>query len=94
MMTEHTNLALLDRRRGPGRPTGPRGSTNARDGELSDEQFTWILAIDNYRRTNNVAFPTWTEVLDLLKYLGYRCVAETGEFPLNPPPCDRSRQRI
>jgi len=34
------------------------------------------MAIDEYKRANARPFPTWTEVLELIKALGYRKVAE------------------
>ena len=38
--------------------------------------------MDEYKRVNCRPFPTWTEVLDLVLYLGYRKVAPLGEFRL------------
>ena len=65
----------LDRRRGPGiRRTDDRKS--AEEGNMSDEQFEFLMAIDEYKRNNSRPFPTWTEVLELIKALGYRKVAE------------------
>ncbi len=46
---------------------------------MTDEQFAFIMAIDEYKRVNNRPFPTWTEVLEVIKHLGYRRVAEVGE---------------
>lgn len=65
----------LDRRRGPGkRLTEERKS--AEEGHMSDEQFEFVMAIDRYKRKNTRPFPTWTEVLEVIKALGYRKVAE------------------
>jgi len=65
----------LDRRRGPGRRlTDDRKS--AEEGQMSDEQFEFLMAIDEYKRKNTRPFPTWTEVLEVIKALGYRKVAE------------------
>jgi len=64
----------LERRRGPGRRrTDDRRS--AEEGEMSDEQFEFVLAVDTYKRLNNRPFPTWTEILEVVKQLGYRKVA-------------------
>jgi hypothetical protein len=73
----------LERRRGPGRRrTDDR--RNAEEGEMSDEQFEFVLAIDTYKRLNNRPFPTWTEVLEVVKQLGYRKVAaSTIKLPNN-----------
>ena len=65
----------LDRRRGPGRRLSDARKA-AEEGRMSDEQFEFLLAIDEYKRTNSRPFPTWTEVLDVIKALGYRKVAE------------------
>jgi hypothetical protein len=65
----------LDRRRGPGRRRCEDRKT-AEEGEMSDEQLEFLLAIDEYKRKNARPFPTWTEVLEVIKALGYRKVAE------------------
>lgn len=65
----------LDRRRGPGRRRTDERRC-AEEGEMNDEQFEFIMAIDEYKRANNRPFPTWTEVLEVIKALGYRKVAE------------------
>lgn len=65
----------LDRRRGPGRRLSDERKA-AEEGRMSDEQFQFLLAIDEYKRSNSRPFPTWTEVLDVIKALGYRKVAE------------------
>jgi hypothetical protein len=65
----------LDRRRGPGhRRTEERRV--AEEGEMTDEQFEFLMAIDQYKRSNQKPFPTWTEVLEIIKAMGYRKVAE------------------
>ena len=48
----------------------------AEEGEMNEEQFAFIQAINEYKRVNGKPFPTWTEVLDILLALGYRKVAE------------------
>lgn len=65
----------LDRRRGPGRRLAD-DRKSAEEGQMSDEQFDFLMAIDEYKRKNARPFPTWTEVLDVIKALGYRKVAE------------------
>jgi len=65
----------LDLRRGPGRRlTNERKS--AEEGQMSDEQFEFLLAIQEYKNKNAKPFPTWTEVLEVIKALGYRKVTE------------------
>jgi hypothetical protein len=60
---------------------------SAEEGQMSDEQFEFLMAIDNYKRKNSRPFPTWTEVLEVIKALGYRKVAE-------PQSLDRSKEAL
>jgi hypothetical protein len=64
----------LERRRGPGRRRSD-DRRSAEEGEMSDEQFEFVMAVDTYKRLNKRPFPTWTEVLEVVKQLGYRKVA-------------------
>ncbi|MBN2590662.1 MAG: hypothetical protein JXA96_12435 [Sedimentisphaerales bacterium] len=71
----------LDRRRGPGRRlTLERKS--AEEGQMNQEQFDFLMAIDEYKQRNSRPFPTWTEVLDVIKALGYRKVAEPQQIEM------------
>jgi len=65
----------FDRRRGPGRRRSDE-RRNAEEGQMSDEQFEFVMAIEQYKRQNARPFPTWTEVLEIIKALGYRKVAQ------------------
>ncbi|MFH1371023.1 MAG: hypothetical protein ABII09_07030 [Planctomycetota bacterium] len=65
----------LDRRRGPGKRRSDDRRT-AEEGQMSDEQFEFLMAINEYKKVNSRPFPTWTEVLEVIKALGYRKVAE------------------
>ncbi len=64
----------LDRRRGPGRRRSEDRKA-AEEGEMTEEQFEFIMAVNEYKRVNSRPFPTWTEVLDVIHALGYRKVA-------------------
>lgn len=64
-----------DRRRGPGHRRSDERRA-AEEGEMTDEQFEFLMAIDQYKKANQRPFPTWTEVLEVVKALGYRKVAE------------------
>ena len=75
----------LERRRGPGRRR-PDSRRSAEEGELSEEQFEFVMAMDEYKRANKRPFPSWTEVLEVIKYLGYRKVAPQGEHVDRPAP--------
>lgn len=61
----------LERRRGPGKRRSEFMKT-AEEGEMSPEQFLFIKAIDAYKRSNNRPYPSWTEVLEVIRKLGYR----------------------
>lgn len=67
----------LERRRGPGRRRTDF-ARSAEEGEMSNEQFLFVTAIDAFKRVNNRPFPTWTEVLEVIRKLGYRktCASE------------------
>jgi len=69
----------LDRRRGPGRRRSD-DRRSAEEGEMTDEQFEFLMAVNEYKRVNKRPFPTWTEVLDVIKALGYRKVAEPEDI--------------
>ena len=71
----------LKRLRGPGRRR-PEFNRNAEEGEFSDEQFLFVAAIDAFKRVNHKSFPTWTEVLEVIRRLGYR---KTMPSELNLP---------
>ena len=61
----------LERRRGPGiRREEDRRA--AEEGEMTDEQFEFVMAVDTYKRANNRPFPTLTEILEVVQALGYR----------------------
>lgn len=65
----------LDRHRGPGRRRSDERK-DAEEGQMSGEQFEFLMAIDEYKRKNTRPFPTWTEVLEIIKALGYRKIAQ------------------
>jgi hypothetical protein len=75
----------LDRRRGPGRRRSDDRKA-AEEGQMSDEQFEFLMAIEEYKRANARPFPTWTEVLEVVKAMGYRKVAD-------PEPLAESKAR-
>ena len=61
----------LERRRGPGRRRTDFMKC-ADEGEMTQEQFLFIMAIDVFKRVNGKTFPTWTDVLEVIRKLGYR----------------------
>ena len=61
----------LERRRGPGRRLTDFVKT-AEEGEMNREQILFLLAIDAFKRVNRKTFPSWTDVLEIIRKLGYR----------------------
>ena len=68
LSTDPTNL---ERRRGPGRRLTDFVKT-AEEGEMNREQYLFLLAIDAFKRVNHKTFPSWTDVLEIIRKLGYR----------------------
>jgi hypothetical protein len=63
----------LERRRGPGRRRAD-DRKSAEEGEMTAEQFEFVMAIETYKKVNKKMFPTWTEVLEVITQLGYKKV--------------------
>ena len=79
--SEDRRRSVVDRRLGLKRHRGPgkRRSDNrksAEEGQMTEEQFEFLMAIEEYKKSNNRPFPTWTEVLEVITALGYRKIAE------------------
>lgn len=69
-MAEETGLHRV---RGPGRRR-PEFNRAAEEGEFTSEQFLFVMAINAFKKANQKSFPTWTEVLEVIRRLGYRKV--------------------
>ena len=50
--------------------------------DYSDEEIDFMGAMDVYKRRSGRQFPTWSEVLEVLRAMGYRKVAEPTEIEL------------
>jgi len=74
----------LERRRGPGIRLSEERKA-AEEGEMTAEQFEFIKAIEAYKRVNKRLFPTWTEVLEVVRQLGYRKVLPREIYLENVP---------
>jgi hypothetical protein len=61
----------LERRRGPGRRLSDF-SRAAEEGELTQEQFLFLMAIEGFKKANGKVYPSWTDVLEVVRLLGYR----------------------
>lgn len=64
----------LERRRGPGRRLSDF-TKKAEEGELTQEQFLFLMAVESFKRANHKQFPSWTDVLEVVRLLGYRKTA-------------------
>lgn len=40
--------------------------------DYSDEEIIFMKAMEQYKRSNRRPFPTWSEVLEVMRSLGYR----------------------
>ncbi len=67
----------LDRRRGPGRRLSDF-TRAAEEGELTQEQFLFVMAIEGFKKANNKVYPSWTDVLEVVRLLGYRKTLESS----------------
>jgi hypothetical protein len=72
----------LDRRRGPGRRRSDF-LRSAEEGEMTPEQFQFLMAINAFKQANDRSFPTWTDVLEVVRKLGYR-KTQNSQFDLGP----------
>ena len=77
--TELERRDAMERRRGPGRRRCD-DRRSAEEGEMTDDQFELIKAIDDYKRINSKPFPSYTEILEIVIALGYRKVAEPSNI--------------
>jgi hypothetical protein len=80
----HDRRVLRDRRSGTDRRGGTDRRHNLRrledqeafqkrveEGDLTLEEIEFVRAVDRYKRKFNRPFPTWSEVLAIIKELGY-----------------------
>lgn len=66
-----TDATGLERRRGRGRRLSDF-TKSAEEGEMNKEQFLFLASIDAFKKGNDKTFPTWTDVLEVVRLLGYR----------------------
>ncbi|MCH8827998.1 MAG: hypothetical protein IID45_00310 [Planctomycetes bacterium] len=48
--------------------------------DYSDDEIEFMREMDDYKRKSGRQFPTWSEVLEVVRSLGYRQVAEPSEI--------------
>ena len=71
--------AGLDRRQQGERRRQVDPTTCERD--YNDEEIEFMKAMDQYKRANRRPFPTWSEVLEVMRALGYRRVETPTALP-------------
>jgi len=74
----------VERRSGKDRRQGERRrqvdpTTCERD--YTEEEIAFMRAMDQYKRANRRPFPTWSEVLEVLRSLGYRKTESPTALP-------------
>jgi hypothetical protein len=83
----------VDRRSGQDRRQGERRrqvDPTTCEKDYNDEEIIFMKAMDQYKRANRRPFPTWSEVLEVLRSLGYRKTEEPTALPGLPvSPSDR-----
>ena len=50
--------------------------------DYSDDEIEFMKAMDDYKRKSGRQFPTWSEVLEVMRSLGYRKVEAPAEIIL------------
>ncbi len=53
-----------------------RAQASPRPDEMPPEVLEFITAIDEYKRSHERPFPSWSEILEILKTLGYEQTLE------------------
>jgi len=48
--------------------------------DYTDDEIDFMKAMDIYKRRSGRQFPTWSEVLEVVRCMGYRKVAEPTEI--------------
>ena len=49
--------------------------------DYNNDEIDFMKAMDQYKRDNRRPFPTWSEVLEVLRAMGYRKVAQPSTMP-------------
>ncbi|MDA0833732.1 MAG: hypothetical protein O2955_05215 [Planctomycetota bacterium] len=50
--------------------------------DYSVDEIDFMKAMDDYKRLSGRQFPTWSEVLEVIRSMGYRRVADPSEITL------------
>jgi hypothetical protein len=49
--------------------------------DYTDEETVFMKAMERYKRENRRPFPTWNEVLEVIRSLGYEKIAAESDLP-------------
>lgn len=73
-----SNFDGEERRQGPRRKVERRRQIDPTtcERDYSDDEIEFMRAMDEYKRKSGRQFPTWSEVLEVLRGMGYRKVAD------------------
>jgi len=52
-------------------PKAAKPASGAKPDQMEPDVLEFIQAIDDYKRANGRPFPSWSEVLEIIKTLGY-----------------------
>ena len=72
-------VATLERRQKVQRRRQIDPTTCERD--YTDAEIEFMTAMDRYRRENGRPFPTWSEVLEVVRSLGYERIEKPADLP-------------
>ncbi len=70
----------LERRSGKGERRRQIDPTTC-ERDYDNDEIEFMKAMDQYKRENRRPFPTWSEVLEVLRAMGYRKVADPTQMP-------------
>jgi hypothetical protein len=80
---------------GPRHRSGVSYEENHPGSDCTDDEREFLLAMDRYKHVNRRPYPTWREVLRVLRALGWRKVAAAGGAadPSPSPPAGEGEGR-
>ena len=83
-----TDRHVDDRRQGDRRRSDRRRQVDPTtcERDYNPEELEFMRAVDDYKRRSNRPFPTWSEVLEVVRALGYRKVATPTRIDIAAQP--------
>ena len=75
---DEVNFDGEERRKGPRRKVERRRQIDPTtcERDYSEDEIEFMRAMDDYKRRSGRQFPTWSEVLEVVRSMGYRKVAD------------------